>query len=80
MFTFIIINWTVPENINFDKDGNLVICTNIFRVIPVTVLIGPSNFLHEQLRKIEMLAQAMDLWTTGIFPNPYLFPNVGQGS
>lgn len=43
MFTFLVINQTMSENINFDKDGNMVICTNIFRAIPVTVLIRPSN-------------------------------------
>lgn len=36
------------------------ISTNIFRMIAVTVLIKLSNFLHEQLRTIRMLAQAMD--------------------
>lgn len=60
MFTFILINQTVTENVDFDKDGNIVICTNIFRVIPVTIFIGPSNFLHEQMSTIQMLAQAMD--------------------
>lgn len=63
MLTFIILNQTVPENINFDKDGNTVICTKVFGAIPVTILIGPSNFLHEELRAIQLfstLAQAMD--------------------
>lgn len=60
MFTFIFINQTVPGNIRYDNHGNMIICTNVVRVITVTVLIRPNNFPDEQLRTIQRLAQAVD--------------------
>lgn len=67
----------MPEKVNFDKDGNAVTCTNIGRVIPVAVLIRPSNFLHEQLRTIQKLAQAIDYFQKSISVPTYP-PDMGQ--
>lgn len=60
MFTFILINQTVPGSNNCSNHGNMIRRTNIVRVIPVTILIRTNNYLDEQLRTIQRLVQAMD--------------------
>jgi len=59
VFIFMLINQTVSQNFNGNNHGNRILYNNIVRVIPVTVLIKPNNFLDKQQRTIQRLTQAI---------------------